>query len=129
MMDDMERYEPTPGTELAGLINRARARNIKADAVRPKADESGNRRSTITLFGSPRRVLGIGEAVELRASDGSWRTGYRATSGVTTDEEYPEQDVVWVSTEEEWSAAESEGRTAMGSPWPLAQMRPAREAG
>ncbi len=81
----------------------------------------------VTFFGAVRYVPEMGERVELRAADGSWRSGYRATSEVTTDDEYPGEDVVWISTEEEWNTAASEGRASAGAPWPLAQMRSPEE--
>ena len=127
MMDDMERYEPTEGTEAAAVKRRAREAGVEAHALRSKADEEGRRITTSTFFGSPRRVPAVGESVELRAEDGSWRSGYRAISELTTDWEYPGEDVLWISKEDEWNAAQSEQRNPAGAPWPLAQMRPVEE--
>ena len=125
MNEELERYEPTEGTEAAAIQRRAREAGVEAHALRPKAGPDGERRTTITFFGTPRRVPDVGDSVELRAEDGSWQSGYRTTTEVTTDEGFSGEDVVWIATEDEWNAAESESRSPAGAPWPLAQMRPA----
>lgn len=47
MMDGMERYDPEPGTEAYRILRRAQARGIDAQALRPKADAEGRRRTTV----------------------------------------------------------------------------------
>ena len=78
-MDDMERYELTPGTEAAEIKRRANETGVEAHALRFKAGPDGERRTHITFFGppSPRRVreftirgVSFGEEVEL-----TWRDG------------------------------------------------------
>lgn len=208
-----EHYEPTPGTDLARFVRRARGRGIEAHAIRPKVDarqrrpiavgldagfvidgenhdvaegrgmddergktneerimdevragarergadihvgripdeelpRDGNEELRergfetipgdelpegtvrVTFFGEARRVPEVGERVEVRIEDGSWRLGFRATSEPTTDEEYPGERVVWISAEDEWLAARREGRQPAGAPWPLEQMAAAGE--
>ncbi len=51
MMDDLERYEPTPGSVADHIRRHAREHGIDAHALRPKADPDGKRRVTLTFFG------------------------------------------------------------------------------
>jgi hypothetical protein len=66
---------------------------------------------------SPPLLPGPGQHVDLRTEDGSWRPGFRAIS-VPSTTEWGEV-VVWVATEDEYRAARSEGRSAVGIPWPI----------
>jgi hypothetical protein len=88
---------------------------------------TGELRAHLTFFGKPRYAPEVGERVEVRVQDGSWRGGFRAITGVTADGEYPGEEVVWISAEDEWRAARAECREPGGAPWPLEQMRPAGE--
>lgn len=95
------------------------------------------RRTRITVFGEARRrVPEIGEHVEVRVEDGSWRRGYRAVTGPTDVREIPEEHlraagvdpreggtVVWITDEERWRAAAEAGRVPDGMPWPVEQLR------
>lgn len=76
----------------------------------------------LTFFGEARRIPEVDEPVEVRVEDGSWRKGYRAISKPTTDEEYPGEEVIWITPENEWRAAKKEGREPDGAPWPVSQM-------
>jgi hypothetical protein len=69
---------------------------------------------------SPPRVPSPGQHVDLRTEDGSWRRGFRAISEPSTTEWA--EVVVWVATEDEYRAARSEGRSAVGVPWPVERM-------
>ena len=68
----------------------------------------------------PPRVPDPGQHVELRSEDGSWRRGFRAISQPSTSESG--EVVVWVATEDEYGAAQREGRSAVGLPWPTERM-------
>lgn len=71
----------------------------------------------ITLYGEPRVVPEAEEPVALRIEDGSWvEEGYRAISGPV---EHDGEQVVWITTEAEYSQAQVEGREAGGQPWPI----------
>jgi hypothetical protein len=65
-------------------------------------------------------VPGPGQHVDLRTEDGSWRRGFRAISEPSTTEWG--EVVVWVATEDEYRAAQGEGRSAIGVPWPIERM-------
>ena len=55
-----------------------------------------------------------GDHVEVVDAEGE-RLPRRALSGIVDGEDFP---VVWVAREEEWAAAEREGRQPEGVPWP-----------
>lgn len=48
-MDDLERYEPTPGSDLARFVERARERGMDAHALRPRTGVDGRRTLTLML--------------------------------------------------------------------------------
>jgi DNA-binding PadR family transcriptional regulator len=66
------------------------------------------------------RVPNPGQHVDLHTEDGSWRKGFRALSEPWTAE--TGEVVIWVATEDEYRAAGSEGRRAVGVPWPTERM-------
>jgi len=45
----------------------------------------------------------------------------RALGGVVPGYDFP---VVWITSEEEWEAAQAEGRDPEGVPWPAEDVRP-----
>lgn len=70
MIDDLERHEPTPGSDLARFVERARKRGLDAYAVRPKA-AAGQRRTPPVILGIGHAVTGAyGNLVEGTGSDG-----------------------------------------------------------
>jgi hypothetical protein len=77
-------------------------------------------RRGLPLLKGPPRVPDVGQHVELRMEDGSWRRGYRVLSEPSTTERG--EVVVWVATEDEYRAARWEGRSAVGVPWPTERM-------
>jgi hypothetical protein len=52
---------------------------------------------------------------------GSWRQGFRALSESSTAE--TGEVLIWVATEDEYREARSEGRRAIGMPWPAERVR------
>ena len=58
--------------------------------------------------------LSKGDRVKARAADDQILER-RALTGVVMGEDFP---VVWVCREDEWEAAEREGREPIGVPWP-----------
>jgi hypothetical protein len=77
------------------------------------------RAGLLPLKGPP-RIPDPGQYVELRTEDGSWRWGFRAITEPSTSEWG--EVVVWVATEDEYRAAQREGRSAVGVPWPTERM-------
>jgi len=77
------------------------------------------RAGLLPLKGPP-RIPEPGQYVELRTEDGSWRRGFRAITEPSTSEWG--EVVVWVATEDEYRAAQREGRSAVGVPWPTERM-------
>jgi hypothetical protein len=68
----------------------------------------------------PPLVPDPGQRVELIGGTGSLQSSFRAISGpLTTD---TGEIIVWVTTEEEYWAAEQEGRRAVGLPWPAQRL-------
>jgi hypothetical protein len=76
-------------------------------------------RAGLPFLKGPPRVPDPGQHVELRTEDGSWRRGFRAITEPSTTER---GTVVWVATEDEYRAAERQGRSAVGVPWPTERM-------
>lgn len=66
------------------------------------------------------RIPNPGQHVDLHSEDGSWRKGFRALSEPWAAE--TGEVLIWVATEDEYRAAESEGRRAVGVPWPTERM-------
>lgn len=77
-------------------------------------------RAEAPLLKRPPRIPELGQHVNLRKEDGSWRKGFRTVSGPST-REWGEV-VVWVATEDEYRAARWEGRSSVGVPWPIERM-------
>jgi hypothetical protein len=77
-------------------------------------------RAGLPLLKGPPRVPDPGQCVELRTEDGSRRRGFRAISEPSTSKRG--EVVVWVATEDEYRAAQREGRSAVGVPWPTERM-------
>ena len=103
-------------------LKRIREAGVEAYKIPDERLPRGGR-TRMTFFGeAKKRVPGVGERIEVRVGDGSWRGGYRAVSGPTTDGEHPGEAVVWISSEDEWAAAEAEDRAPAGVPWPLEQI-------
>lgn len=104
---------------------RAGAREVGAEIEARKIPdgELPEGRVRLTFFGEARRVPGHGEKIEVRVADGSWRGGFRAMNGPDAHEDFPDERVVWITSEEEWQTAEREDRRPAGQPWPAAQMR------
>jgi hypothetical protein len=65
-----------------------------------------------------------GTTVFISTADGQELTR-RAVSEVVDGADFP---VVWVTTEDEWKAAQSEGRPADALPWPSEDVRAAQFA-
>jgi hypothetical protein len=61
-----------------------------------------------------------GDQVEVVDAEGE-RLPRRALGGVVDGADFP---VVWVCREEEWQAAQREGREPDGVPWPAEDVRP-----
>jgi hypothetical protein len=78
-------------------------------------------RAVLPFLKRPPRIPDPGQYVDLRAEDGSWRTGFRAISDPSTDRRG--KVVIWVATEDECREARREGRGAVGLPWPTERMR------
>jgi len=76
-------------------------------------------RAGLPFLKGPPRVPDPGQHVELRTEDGSWRRGFRAITEPSTTERGA---VVWVATEDEYRAAQRQGRSAVGVPWPTERM-------
>ena len=81
-------------------------------------------RATITFFGEPYPIPEPGERVALRVADGSWREGFRCVSEPLEAEG---EKVVWVAHEQEYRAADHEGRMLAGDTWPISQIAPTAE--
>jgi hypothetical protein len=77
-------------------------------------------RAGLPLLKGPPRVPDPGQCVDLLTEAGSWRRGFRAISEPSTSERG--EVVVWVATEDEYRAAQREGRSAVGVPWPTERM-------
>jgi hypothetical protein len=80
----------------------------------------------ITFFGMPAHELDVPEPgceIEVRVEDGSWQGGYRLIDGPSEVPEYPDEQAVWITSEEEWARAAAENRPAGGQPWPADQIR------
>lgn len=60
-----------------------------------------------------------GDHVEVVDAEGE-RLPRRALGGVVDGEDFP---VIWVCREEEWEAAQREGRQPDGVPWPAEDVR------
>jgi len=65
-------------------------------------------------------TIEIGQKVVARSSSDKLLEK-RALSGVIMGDDFP---VVWVCREEEWQAAQEEGRDAEGVPWPADAVQP-----
>lgn len=102
------------------LVAYARKRGVNASIIPDEDLPKG--RTRITFFGEAKRIPKAGEKIEVRVEDGFWQQGYRAISGIVTDEEYPGERVIWITAEQEWQAARKEGREPDGAPWPVKQM-------
>ena len=78
-------------------------------------------RPRLSLLKRAPHIPDPGQCVDLRSEDGSWLEGFRALSGPWTSDtgEAP----ILVATEDEYRAAEREGRSAVGVPWPARRMR------
>jgi hypothetical protein len=61
-----------------------------------------------------------GARVQAKSADGKMLTR-RALTGVVMGQDFP---VVWICREEEWEAAEQEGREPEGVPWPAEDVEP-----
>ena len=113
-----------------------RLREMGVDAGRILDEDLPKGRTRITFFGEARRrAPGIGERIEVRVEDGSWRGGYRAVTGPADAREVPEEHLravgvdprmkgtaVWITDEERWRAAAETGRAPDGMPWPVEQL-------
>lgn len=97
-------------------------RSIGVEARRAPDEKLPKGRTRIAFFGETKRIPKVRERIEVRTSDGSWKRGYQAISGITTDEEYPGERVIWITSEQEWQAARKEGREPGGASWPVKQM-------
>jgi hypothetical protein len=95
------------GQDNEGFTVKIRGRRILRAASRP-------------LLKRSLRVPNPGQHVNLHSEDGSWRKGFRALSEPWTVE--TGEVVIWVATEDEYRAAGSEGRRAVGVPWPTERM-------
>ncbi|MEW6635263.1 MAG: hypothetical protein AB1425_00455 [Actinomycetota bacterium] len=73
------------------------------------------------FFKRPPRIPDPGQRVRIKAFDEEWRGGFRAISEPETDERG--DVVIWVAEEEEYRAADIEGRPAVGMPWPVSRMQ------
>ena len=70
-------------------------------------------------------IVQAGDQVVAVDAEGE-RLPRRALGGIIDGEDFP---VVWVCREEEWAAAEREGREPEGVPWPAEDVMPIRSAG
>jgi small subunit ribosomal protein S18 len=79
---------------------------------------------SLTLFGELQPQFHAGDTVQVRIEDGSWRVGLRAVSDIEEIENRAgtPQKVIRVSWEDEWQAAQREGREPISVPWPYEQV-------
>ena len=60
------------------------------------------------------RIPDLGQHLDLRIEDGTWRKGFRALSEPWTAD--TGEVMIWVATEDEYRAAGREGRSVVGVP-------------
>jgi hypothetical protein len=105
---------------------RAKRRGDAVESLLKAAGAVREQESTpsLTLFGELQPQFHTGDKVQVRVEDGSWRGGLRAVSGIEEIEHKAgaPQKVVRVTWEDEWQAAEREGREPVGAPWPYEQV-------
>jgi hypothetical protein len=93
---------------------------------KPLDGAGGPVRGSVRWSGLPRfnrtpPILGPGKPVDLRNENGAWRQGFRTLSEPWTAE--TGEVMIWVATEDEYRAAEREGRSAVGVPWSTERLR------
>jgi hypothetical protein len=109
-------------TEMEARIIRE-MREMGVEASRLPDEKLPQGRMRVTFFGEARKLPEPGSPIEVRVEDGSWRGGFRIASGPSTHEDFPNERVVWITSDEEWSSAAAEDRPAARQPRPAEQMR------